>query len=231
MSFVRFSPWSIASSRCSGALPLAILLAASKDSAIIIKPFLSILWRAVFAVGKVSSCFSISSETFFAKSSVKVTKTDDEEIKSLPNATPRAILQREDPALFEEVEYLKNMIRDSCLSKDERMYYAEQLHEVKKIIREKENEIVKSIKKLKDKKYRDEENKFIVEGIKMVQEAIKENAKISKIVICEDCINDGSIKQELLYEIAKHDCIYVSQKVFQTITDVTNPQGLLAEFR
>lgn len=96
------------------------------------------------------------------------------------------------------------------------------------VITSKENEIIKNIKKLKDKKYRDEENKFIVEGIKMVQEATKEKAKISKIVICEDCINDGSIKQELLYEIAKHDCIYVSEKVFQTITDVTNPQGILA---
>lgn len=96
------------------------------------------------------------------------------------------------------------------------------------VITSKDNEIIKNIKKLKEKKYRDEENKFLVEGIKMVQEAIFENAKISKIVICEDCINDGSIKQELLYEIAKHDCIYVSEKVFQTITEVTNPQGILA---
>ena len=96
------------------------------------------------------------------------------------------------------------------------------------VITSKDNEMIKNIKKLKEKKYRDEENKFLVEGIKMVQEAIDENAKISKIVICEDCINDGSIKQELLYEIAKHDCIYVSEKVFQTITEVTNPQGILA---
>ena len=96
------------------------------------------------------------------------------------------------------------------------------------VITSKENEMIKNIKKLKEKKYRDEENKFLVEGIKMVQEAINEDAKISKIVICEDCINDGSIKQELLYEIAKHDCIYVSKKVFQTITEVTNPQGILA---
>jgi len=96
------------------------------------------------------------------------------------------------------------------------------------VITSKDNEIVKNIKKLKEKKYRDEENKFIVEGIKMVEEAINENAKISKVVICEDCINDGSIKQELLYEIAKHDCIYVSEKVFATITDVTTPQGILA---
>ena len=96
------------------------------------------------------------------------------------------------------------------------------------VITSKDNEMIKNIKKLKEKKYRDEENKFLVEGIKMVQEAITEDAKISKIVVCEDCINDGSIKQELLYEIAKHDCIYVSEKVFQTITEVTNPQGILA---
>ena len=62
----------------------------------------------------------------------------------------------------------------------------------------------------------------------MVKEAIDENAKISKIVICEDCINDGSIEQELLYEIAKHDCIYVSKKVFESISEVINPQGILA---
>ena len=97
-----------------------------------------------------------------------------------------------------------------------------------RIITSKDNEIIKNIKKLKEKKYRDQENKFIVEGIKMVQEALTEQAKISKIVICEDCINDGTISQELLYEIAKQDCIYVSEKVFQSITDVTNPQGILA---
>lgn len=96
------------------------------------------------------------------------------------------------------------------------------------VIKSKENELIKNIKKLKDKKYRDEENKFLVEGIKMVQEAIDENARISKVVICEDCINDGTISQELLYDIAKLNCIYVSEKVFQTISDVTNPQGILA---
>ena len=96
------------------------------------------------------------------------------------------------------------------------------------VITSKDNEIIKNIKKLKDKKYRDEENKFIVEGIKMVKEAIIENATIDKIVVCEDCANDGTIEKELLYEIAKFDCIYVSEKVFSTITDVSNPQGILA---
>lgn len=96
------------------------------------------------------------------------------------------------------------------------------------VITSKDNEIIKNIKKLKEKKYRDEEKKYIVEGIKMVREAIIENAKIDKIVVCEDCVNDGTIEKELLYEIAKYNCIYVSEKVFSSITDVSNPQGILA---
>lgn len=96
------------------------------------------------------------------------------------------------------------------------------------VITSKDNEIIKNIKKLKEKKYRDQENKFIVEGIKMIKEAILENANIDKIVICEECINNGTIDKELLYEIAKEDCVYVTEKVFNTLTDVTNPQGILA---
>ena len=40
------------------------------------------------------------------------------------------------------------------------------------IISSKDNEIVKNVRKLKEKKYRDLENAYIVEGIKMVKEAI-----------------------------------------------------------
>ena len=67
------------------------------------------------------------------------------------------------------------------------------------IITSKDNELVKNIKKLKEKKYRDENNQFIVEGIKLVAEAIEEQADINCIVVCEDCINDGLIDKKLLY--------------------------------
>ena len=61
------------------------------------------------------------------------------------------------------------------------------------IISSKNNEVVKEIKKLKEKKYR--ENKFIVEGIKIVEEAINEQVKISLIVITENLFNNNeSIK-------------------------------------
>ena len=96
------------------------------------------------------------------------------------------------------------------------------------VITSKDNEFIKNIKKLKDKKYRDERNEFIVEGIKMVGEAIKEDANIKNIIICDDCYNNCEIPSEIKYEIAKRKIIYVSQKVFDSITDVTNPQGILA---
>lgn len=96
------------------------------------------------------------------------------------------------------------------------------------IITSKDNELIKEIKKLKEKKYRDQENKFIVEGIKMVKEAIAEKRKIDTIVICEDCEGIQVDGQETMYEIAKQNCIYVTKKVFSTITDVMAPQGILA---
>lgn len=105
------------------------------------------------------------------------------------------------------------------------------------IISSKDNEQIKYIKKLKDKKFRDETNEYLVEGIKLVKEAIEENVTIKMIVVCEDCDETGrkndnsksnNIEQSLLYEIAKYNCIYVTKKIFNSITDVVNPQGILA---
>ena len=66
------------------------------------------------------------------------------------------------------------------------------------VITSKDNEIIKNIRKLKDKKYREIENKY------------------------------NTIEQKLLYEIAKYNCVYVAEKVFESITEVNNPQGMLA---
>ena len=85
------------------------------------------------------------------------------------------------------------------------------------VITSKDNELIKSIKKLKEKKYRDAYGKFVIEGIKLIGEAIQENADIECIVICEDCMKENCIDKKLMYEIAKKNCV-----------DVSNPQGILA---
>ena len=96
------------------------------------------------------------------------------------------------------------------------------------VITSKENELIKHIKKLADKKYRDKNNCYIVEGIKLVEEAVKEETEIEKIIICEESTHTSEISKNLMYEIAKYDCVYVTEKIFKTLTQVMNPQGIMA---
>lgn len=86
------------------------------------------------------------------------------------------------------------------------------------IITSKDNEIIKNIKKLKEKKYR--LNSYIVEGIKMVKEAINENQEIALIAIREDFKID--------FDTKKIKIVTISNKIFNDISDVKTPQGILA---
>ena len=95
------------------------------------------------------------------------------------------------------------------------------------LITSKDNETIKHIRKLKEKKYRDEYGEYIVEGIKLINEAIEEKQNVQTIIVCDNC-NKEALNQNSMYEVAKLDCIYVDEKVFNTITEVKNPQGILA---
>lgn len=96
------------------------------------------------------------------------------------------------------------------------------------VITSKDNEQIKHIRKLKEKKYRDEYNEYVIEGVKLIKEAIAEDANIKTIIACDNCVKNEEIDPKVMYEIAKYNCIYVEEKIFHTITDVQNPQGLLA---
>lgn len=96
------------------------------------------------------------------------------------------------------------------------------------IISSKENELVKHIKKLKEKKERDISDEYMIEGIKLLKEAMQEKANIKQIILCDDCEKTEDIPKELMYEIAKYDCIYVTNKIFKYLSEVQEPQGVLA---
>lgn len=96
------------------------------------------------------------------------------------------------------------------------------------VITSKDNEQIKHIRKLKEKKYRDEYKEYVIEGVKLIKEAIQEEANIKTIIACDNCVKNEEIDPKVMYEIAKYNCIYVEEKVFHSITDVQNPQGLLA---
>lgn len=88
------------------------------------------------------------------------------------------------------------------------------------LITSKDNSKIKEIKKLKEKKHR--KTAFIVEGIKMLKEAISEKAEIDTIIIREDTELDFKLDSELEKKV-----IHVTQNVFETISDVVSPQGVL----
>ncbi len=95
----------------------------------------------------------------------------------------------------------------------------------------KDNEIIKHAKKLKDRKYRKQHGEYIIEGIKLIKEAIQENVEIEQIIICESCEKTEIIPKEIIYNLAKKECILVPEKIFENITGVVNPQGILAIVR
>ena len=70
-------------------------------------------------------------------------------------------------------------------------------------ITSKENQLIKHIIKLKEKKYRKEYNEYIIEGVKIVEEAIEEKAKIKQIIISEDAINSELVQKHLKEKLQK----------------------------
>ena len=96
------------------------------------------------------------------------------------------------------------------------------------VITSKENNLIKHIIKIKNKKYRDEYNEYLIEGVKLVQEAIEENANIKNIIISEDALNSELVNKYLKDELQNIDYIQVTDNIFKLISDVENPQGVLA---
>lgn len=90
------------------------------------------------------------------------------------------------------------------------------------LITSKDNATIKEIKKLKEKKNREE--RFIVEGIKMIEEAIQYNANIELVVYSEK-FNISNI------ELNGIKTIEVTESIFNTLTEVVSPQGILAVIR
>lgn len=92
------------------------------------------------------------------------------------------------------------------------------------------NPIIKNAKSLKNKKHREAKNMYFIEGIRFVEEALKEHVKIDKIFVSEklEYINGG---KEILKTIdgMKNEYFILSHKLFKEISDTDNPQGILAQ--
>ena len=88
------------------------------------------------------------------------------------------------------------------------------------MITSKQNQLIKQIRSLIDKKFRDQTGLYLVEGIKLVKEAVTLSLPINVIVGTEKGIADLDCKQ--------YKTETVSEQVFKFITTEVSPQGVLA---
>ena len=96
------------------------------------------------------------------------------------------------------------------------------------VITSKENALIKHIGKLKEKKYRKEYGEYLVEGVKLVKEAIEEKADIQTIIVNEETISSGLIEKYLKRKLETLEYIQVPNTIFKLLSEVENPQGILA---
>lgn len=91
------------------------------------------------------------------------------------------------------------------------------------------NKVIKHVKALGVKKYRDEYGEFLIEGIKLVREAIEYHAAISYLLVNNEKTEYEGIK-DIIGEAEEKgsDIIYLDGRVFDGISETETPQGIMA---
>lgn len=90
------------------------------------------------------------------------------------------------------------------------------------------NPLIKKIKSLYRKKERMKKNSFIIEGIKIIQEAIDYDYELRNIIYTDQLLSTKEGTE--FFDVIKdfHNIIYVPNNIFKEISDTENPQGIMA---
>lgn len=87
-----------------------------------------------------------------------------------------------------------------------------------------DNKHVKQALKLKQKKYREQEDRFLIEGIRFIEEAINEEAV--KYILYSDKLHRISGGEDILSSGC--ECYEVEENVLSELSDTETPQGAVA---
>lgn len=94
-----------------------------------------------------------------------------------------------------------------------------------------ENPIIKHVKQLEKRKYRSKFGEYMVEGVRIIRDALENNISIKYIVFSEILYNTSggeALLQDLIKENVK---IYqVPNSMFLKLSDTQNPQGIIGIF-
>jgi TrmH family RNA methyltransferase len=100
---------------------------------------------------------------------------------------------------------------------------------VKEIITSSQNKFIKMAASLKEKKYRDELKLFVVEGVRLVEEAAQSNWQVETCIYIAEAKDERRV-QKVLLSLQSQNCrmIEVPKALYGKITEVKQPQGIMA---
>lgn len=97
-----------------------------------------------------------------------------------------------------------------------------------KLITSGENQIYKAAAQLKQKKYRDEQKKYLIEGPNLIREALFNGGEIEVIIRSENLRTEDLRSENFDPELAEADVAVMSPGLFRKLSDTENPQGIMA---
>ncbi len=97
-----------------------------------------------------------------------------------------------------------------------------------KLITSAENQIYKTALQLKQKKYRDEQERYLIEGPNLIYEALNHGGEIEMILCREDCYTEGLHSGGAGLTQAGAAVTVLSSGLFRKLSDTETPQGIMA---
>lgn len=93
-----------------------------------------------------------------------------------------------------------------------------------------ENQQIKETRKLQRRRQRYRDRLFLVEGVRLVRDALESGAQIHRIFYAPEVIGENEAAQSLLMQCQARDlpCFSCSPEVFHTLTETVTPQGIVA---
>lgn len=92
-----------------------------------------------------------------------------------------------------------------------------------------QHRLIKRIRQLYQRKYREKYRQYIVEGTRIVHDALQDGAKVEYILFCDAFLHTANGKKLLQILSKKNFKIYhIPDKLFQDISDTQTPQGIMA---
>ena len=101
--------------------------------------------------------------------------------------------------------------------------------DMREIIKSNANKTIKFIKSLQMKKYRDEQDKFIIEGEKLMDEALRYMVPISMVMISQSFAESSKHDEySVILRERKIPMYYSEDSIFKGVCETHTPQGIIA---